>query len=453
MIRKLLNSTIFRLTVLYASFFCVSTTLILMFVYFATVNEIEDRIKHRISVQMTQAQTVFRQRGAEGLKKLTAEFMEDDDEGVFIYILVSGDGKVLAGNMENWPEDVEYKDNWLMFDIESKTDESGIHVIALDKAFAGGYKYLVGCSLKEPDRTKKIIFDVVLASIMLALVITAFGGAMFSSVIRRRLEEVNRICSQVIGGNLDVKVPVSGSDDEFDHLSSNVNTMLSRIVELVNGLRQTSDNIAHDLRTPLNRHRIRLEGLLGHEPESSKTHENIKGGIEEVDSIVETLNSILRISQAQSGVASGHFITFDMSLMMTNVTEFYEEFALQKNIEMHTDIPPDIATTGDKPLITQAIANLIDNAIKYTPTGGTIHVTLAKKESYVECVVADNGAGIPPALYDKVKERFFRLEESRTSPGTGLGLSLVDAVAKLHRGELVFEDNKPGLKAILKLAS
>jgi signal transduction histidine kinase len=353
--------------------------------------------------------------------------------------------------MEHWPEDITYSESWLMFDIESRSEDVGIHILARDKTLTGGYRLLVGYSLKEADRTKKVILDVVSASIMLAFIVTAFGGALFSSVIRRRLEKVNQICSQVIGGNLDVKVPVTGSGDEFDNLSGNVNAMLARIAELVTGLKQTSDNIAHDLRTPLNRHRIRLEGLLTHQPETRASDENIKAGIEEVDTIVETLNSILRISQAQSGVASGHIVSFDISAVMTNVLEFYEEFASEKNIGMTSDIPPDITATGDKPLITQAIANLIDNAIKYTPAGGSISVTMKITWPYIECIVADNGTGIPPALYEKVKERFFRLEESRTSPGTGLGLSLVDAVAKLHRGELIFEDNIPGLKAILRL--
>lgn len=450
MTRKLFNSTIFRLTLLYAAFFCISIIFILTFVYFATVREIENQVKHRINIQANQAQAVLNTRGIEQLKAQIGEYIEEDDDGLSIYLLVNNQGKTLAGNMEAWPEDVEYSENWLMFYIESKNEENGIHVLARDKILTGGYRLLIGYSLKGPDRTKKIMLDVVSASIVLAFVITAFGGAMFSGVIRRKLERVNQICSQVIAGNIDVKVPVTGSEDEFDHLASNVNSMLSRIADLVNGLKQASDNIAHDLRTPLNRHRIRLEGIINHDLPIPKIQEKIKYGIEEVDMIVETLNSILRISQAQAGVASGHFVTFDLSIVAINVIDFYNDLAEQKNIAIMADIAPDIMATGDKPLITQAIANLIDNAIKYTPAEGNISVKLTIDGQYVECVVADNGAGIPPSLYEKVKERFFRLEESRTSAGTGLGLSLVDAVAKLHRGELVFADNSPGLRATLR---
>ncbi len=450
MIRKLFNSTIFRLTLLYAAFFCVSIILILTFVYFATVREIENQIRHRINIQMNQAQSVFNVHGVEDLKKQISEFMEEDDEGLFIYLLVDNQGKAVGGNMETWPEYIEYSENWLTFYIDSKNEENGVHVLARDKIFPGGYRLLIGYSLKGPDRTRQVMLDVVSASIVLAFVVTAFGGAMFSATIRRRLEKVNQICRQVIGGNLDVKVPVSGSEDEFDHLSSNVNAMLTRIAELVNGLKQASDNIAHDLRTPLNRHRIRLDSIIKHPQEPVRVQEAVKAGIDEIDTLVETLNSILRISQAQSGVASGHIVTFDLSQVVDNVIDFYDELAEQKHTVIESDIPLGIMATGDKPLITQAIANLIDNAIKYTPANGKISVTLTKNEQFIECVVADNGPGIPPSLYDKVKERFFRMEASRTSAGTGLGLSLVDAVAKLHRGELVFADNNPGLKATLR---
>jgi len=449
---RLLQSTIFRLTLLYTALFCASFLLLLTFVYFATVREMESEIKHRITSEMNEAKTQFNTHGAAGLEKLINEFLEDEDEGLAIYLLVDAQNKVLAGNMESWPQDVEYSENWLLFDIESRRLEEGVHVLARDSSLPGGYRLLVGYSLRGPDRTKEVMLDVVSASVILALIVTGLSGTVFSGIIRRRLMQVNQICEQVIGGNLDVKVPVTGGADEFDHLASNVNAMLDRIAELVKGLRQTSDNIAHDLRTPLARHRNRLEGIVTHPPKhTADVQEYMKAGIEEVDTILETLNSILRISQAQSGVASGHFVTFDFSAVVIDVVEFYDEFAAQKDINIHGSVPLNIKATGDKPLITQAIANLIDNAIKYTPAGGQITVALTQNQHMIECVVADNGPGIPSDHYDKVKERFFRMEASRTSQGTGLGLSLVDAVAQLHRGELVFGDNRPGLIATLRL--
>jgi signal transduction histidine kinase len=449
--RALFHSTIFRLTLLYTTFFCVSLLLLLTFVYFATVREMESEIKHRITSETNEMKAEFAAHGIEALEKLINEFQEDEDEGLAIYLLTDAGGKVLAGNMESWPVDVEYEGNWFTFAIESRRQEEGVNVLGRESKLPGGYRLLAGYSLRGPDRARKVMLDVVSASFILAFFITGFSGALFSGLIRRRLERVNQICAQVISGNLDVKVPLTGGADEFDHLASNVNAMLARIAGLVSGLRQTSDNIAHDLRTPLARHRNRLESLIAHPPRGHQVQEYAKAGIDEVDSIVETLNSILRISQAQSGVASGHFVTFDLSSVVIDVIEFYGELAEEKDISIRGSVPMDIFAHGDKPLITQALANLIDNANKYTASGGQITVTLSRHESLIECVVADNGPGIPPEFHDKVKERFFRMEASRTSKGTGLGLSLVDAVAQLHRGELIFGDNQPGLIATLRL--
>ena len=449
--KRLLQSTIFRLTLLYTAFFFFSFLLLLAFVYFETVHEMESEIKHRVTAEMNEAKATLNASGVEGLKKKIAEWLEDEDEGMAIYLLTDAQNKVLGGNMEGWPDDVEYSQNWLLFDIESRKEIEGVHVLARDAFLSGGYHLLVGSSLRGPDRTRRVMLNVVWASFILAFFVTGLSGSLFSGVIRRRLERVNQICAQVMGGNLDVKVPLTGGGDEFDHLAENVNAMLGRIAALVSGLRQTSDNIAHDLRTPLARHRNSLEDMISHPPRQQRMVETLKAGIEEVDTLVETLNSILRISQAQSGVTAGHFVTFDLSSVVINVVEFYGELAEEKDINIRASIPLDIQVTGDKPLLTQAIANLIDNAIKYTQVGGQLTVALARTSDGIACSIADNGPGISQQYYARVKERFFRLEASRTSPGTGLGLSLVDAVAELHRGRLNFADNQPGLIATLLL--
>lgn len=448
---RILQSTLFRLALLYAGLFCVSICILLTFVYFSITSEMEDQIKHRITAQINAAAASYRQSGVEEVKKQISEFIEQEDEGLAISMLVDAQGKLVAGNLETWPEIIEYSGKWLLFDIESSRGEDYVHILASDTVLPEGYRLLMGYSLLGPNRTKQTVLDVVSITVALSLLFTALGSITFSRIIKRRLGSVNQICTQVIEGNLDVAVPVTGGADEFDKLADNVNLMLSRIAELVKGLQQTSDNIAHDLRTPLNRHRIRLEGLIAHPPAQGQWQEQLKAGMEEVDSIVETLNSLLRISQAQSGVASGHFVTFDIALAVSDVVDFYAELAEQKNISVQQHIHASLMVTGDKPMLTQAIANLMDNAIKYTPAGGRVAISLTKQDRLMICEVGDNGSGIPADYREKVKERFFRMEASRTSPGTGLGLSLAEAVAKLHRGTLALEDNKPGLKVILSL--
>lgn len=448
---RILQSTLFRIALLYAGFFCLSVSILLSFVYFSIVREMEDQIKHRITAQINTAVSIYKSKGLEELKQQLSEFVEEEDEGLAISLLVDAKGKALAGNMESWPEEIEYSQKWLLFNIESSRGDDYVHVLAKDTELTNGYKLLMGYSLHGPNRTKQIVLDVVSISVLLAFIFTVVGSTLFSRIIKRRLERVNQICTQVMEGNFDVSLPLTGGADEFDQLSDNVNRMLARIADLVKGLQQTSDNIAHDLRTPLNRHRIRLEGLANHEPDSKQWKKSLKQSMEEIDTIVETLNSILRISQAQSGVASGHFVTFDIAAAVNDVMDFYAELAEQKQIIVEAELPDALMVTGDKPLLTQAIANLLDNAIKYTPRGGTVGIQLKQHERYMQCCVSDSGSGIPEAYFEKVKERFFRLEESRTSPGTGLGLSLADAVARLHRGTLSFENNTPGLKVWLKL--
>lgn len=448
---RILHSTLFRLSLLYAAFFCISISVLLIFVYYSIVREMEDQIKHRISAQINSSVAAYRAHGIEDVKRQMSDFIEEEDEGLAISLLMDPQGKAVSGNLENWPVDVEFSEKWMMFDIESTRGDDYVHILASDITLPDGHRLLMGYSLRGPNRTKQTVVDVLSVSIVLSLIFTLLGSAMFSRAIKRRLERVNQICAQVIGGNLDVKVPTTGGADEFDQLADNVNKMLSRIVELVKGLQQTSDNIAHDLRTPLNRHRIRLEGLINHLPAPEKCQEQLKSGVEEIDTLVETLNSILRISQAQSGVASSHFVTFDLSATVADVVDFYADLAEQKQITVEQDIAPGVSVTADKSLLTQAIANLLDNAIKYTPRGGKAGITLYAQERMLVCCVSDNGPGIPPEFHEKVKERFFRMETSRTSPGTGLGLSLADAVARLHRGTLTLEDNAPGLTVRLRL--
>lgn len=448
---RIFRSTLFRLTLLYSVFFCFSVSMLLGFVYFSIVQEMEGQIKHRITAQMNSSVATFKNFGLEGVKRQLTEFIEEEDEGLAISLLVDDKGKMLAGNLEQWPEGIEQSEQWLLFDIEGSSAGTDVHIIAKDAVLAGGYRLLMGYSLRGPNHTKQIVLDVMSVSVVIALLFTIAGSALFSRIIKRRLERVNAVCRQVIEGHLDVTAPTSGSADEFDNLADNVNRMLLRIAELVKGLQQTSDNIAHDLRTPLNRHRIRLEGLSAHAPNPAQWQQQLKLGMDEVDMIVETLNSILRISQAQSGVASGHMVQFDFAASVSDVVDFYTDLAEQRRMEVTQEIPESLLVTGDKPMLTQAIANLVDNAIKYTPPGGKITIHLSHQDKMVICKVSDNGMGVPEEFREKVKERFFRMEQSRTSPGTGLGLSLADAVARLHRGTMTLEDNAPGLCVTLSL--
>ena len=258
----------------------------------------------------------------------------------------------------------------------------------------------------------------------------------------------------IMVGDLSKRVPVYGSGDEFDRLSENLNVMLERIEQLVAGMREVSDNIAHDLKTPLNRLRNRAEAALREKGSAKSYRLSLESIIEEADDLIKTFNGLLSIARLETGAASGAMEEIDAGALILDVAELYEPAAEDKGLSLSAHAPEGVSLTADRQLIGQALANLIDNAIKYGGdggAGGVIEASVAETPDAIEYIISDSGQGIPEQDCERVLKRFVRLEESRSRPGSGLGLSLVAAVAHLHGGEVRLEDNKPGLRAVLSL--
>jgi signal transduction histidine kinase len=246
-------------------------------------------------------------------------------------------------------------------------------------------------------------------------------------------------------------VPLNGSGDEFDTLAENLNRMLDRIERLMKGLREVTDSVAHDLRTPLNRLRNRLEESVARLNASGAQAGEIERAIAETDQLIGTFNALLLIAETDAGTTRAAMSPLDLGGVAADVVELYEPFADEKKVSLALVPGNPVAIEGNRSLIAQALANLVDNAIKYTPAGGKARIRIAVSPGSVDLSVADSGPGIPLADRPRVTERFVRLEASRNSPGTGLGLALVAAVAHFHGAELVLEDNMPtGLKAVLR---
>jgi signal transduction histidine kinase len=285
----------------------------------------------------------------------------------------------------------------------------------------------------------------------LMIVLGLAGGVIVSRNFLARLDVINRTSRQIMHGDLSHRVPVSGTGDEFDDLSGHLNRMLDRIERLLHGMREVSDNVAHDLRSPLNRLRNRLELAAMRQPPDSETARDIEAAVQETDRLIATFNALLLIAEAEAGSVRESMESFDLDEVIEGVGELYGPLADEKRLRFAVEMPAASAVIrGNRNLITQALANLVDNAIKYTPAGGSVVVALEHGPLGPALVVADNGAGIPAEERSRVTDRFVRLESSRNSPGTGLGLSLVAAVARLHDAELVLEDNRPGLRAVLR---
>jgi signal transduction histidine kinase len=269
-----------------------------------------------------------------------------------------------------------------------------------------------------------------------------------STGVLRRIEAIARTSREIMDGDLSRRVPRSGSNDEFDQLATSLNRMLDRIEALMAQVRQVADNIAHDLRTPLTRLRTRLEGLrTDGDPE---TRESLDAAVAEADDLLATFNALLRIARIEAGRGTDA-APVDLALLVQDVAELYEPLAAERNQSLSVAAPGPLWAPGDRNMLVQALANLVDNAVKYTPPGGCIAIAAERDGRTARVVVSDSGAGIPAELRERVLERFFRVDASRSTPGSGLGLSLVKAVAQFHGARLDLTDNHPGLRIALSI--
>jgi signal transduction histidine kinase len=288
-------------------------------------------------------------------------------------------------------------------------------------------------------------------TVALILLLGLLGGALMSRNMLQRLDSINRTSGEIIAGDLTRRVPLAGSGDEFDTLAENLNRMLDRIERLMKGLREVTDSVAHDLRTPLNRLRNRLEEMASRLNAAGSGSDEIERAIAEADKLIGTFNALLLIAETDAGTTRAGMATLDLGSVAADVVELYEPLAEERHIRLAMPRSAPVAIEGNRSLIAQALANLVDNAIKYTPEGGQVTITIANGDDGIDLAVADSGPGIPPEDRMRVVERFVRLEASRNSPGTGLGLALVAAVAHFHNARLLLQDAVPsGLKAVLR---
>jgi hypothetical protein len=373
--------------------------------------------------------------------------------GQALYVLADSLHHVVAGNLEFWPQIPNAPDSMVEFDFERPISGKLEIRRARGRIFAlpGDWMLLVAQDVHDRYLTERMFTTTLPWTVLLILVLGTVGGALMSRNMLRRLDTINRTSGEIIKGDLTRRVPLNGSGDEFDVLAENLNRMLDRIERLMRGLREVTDSVAHDLRTPLNRLRNRLEESVARLNASGLQAGEIERAIAETDQLIGTFNALLLIAETDAGTTRAAMSPLDLGAVAADVVELYEPLAEEKKVSLTLVSHAPIAIEGNRSLIAQALANLVDNAIKYTPAGGKVHIQAAQAPDSVELTVADSGPGIPADDRPRVTERFVRLEASRNSPGTGLGLSLVAAVAHFHNAELALEDNVPsGLKAVLR---
>jgi signal transduction histidine kinase len=449
--RRLVRTHAFRLAVLYFLVFAASVLGVLLFVYWTSANFVERQTEATLDAEITGLAEQYAQRGLSGLIQIVAARSAGDRGDAMVYLVIDPDGKALVGNIAAWPSGVPTRSGWLSFGLERNVSGHIEAHPARGRLFTipGGYRLLVARDISDAAAFRGQVRSTLLWAGLIALCIGLVGGTVMSRNMLRRVEQVNRTSERVMTGNLSDRVPVQGTSDEFDQLAANLNRMLDQIERLMTAMREVTDDVAHDLKTPLSRMRSRLERALTDPSGGSGQSEAIRAAIEEADRLLATFNALLSIAELESGALADQTELLDLSEVARSAAELYEPVAEERGFVLVVVAEPGVTVRGDRHLLSQALTNLLDNALKYAG-GGEVAIRVFSRDRQALLEVADRGPGIPEADREAVLDRFVRLEPSRTTPGNGLGLSLVRAIVRRHNGSVLLQDNEPGLQVQLR---
>jgi len=456
--RAIFSSFSFRLAVLYALLLGGSVVILLGFIDWSTAGYMARQTDATIAAEIRGLAEQYQRRGLTGLSAVIAERIARDPDGAAVYLLTDADLDPVTGNLDAWPAAEPDRNGWVQFRLRqpATADTAAAEHTARAQVFRlrGGLRLLVGRDIRELAATRSLIREALGWGLAMTFALALLGGWLMSAGVVRRLDAINNVSREIIDGDLSRRVPRDGSGDDFDQLADNLNRMLTRIESLMASVRQVSDNIAHDLRTPLSRLHTKLSALRDTGlPEAAAA--DVDAAITDAEELLGAFNGLLRIARVESGARRAAFTDVDLKPLLLDVAELYEPLASDKDqaLTVVSDDSGALRVNGDRDLLFQALANLLDNAIKYTPPHGDIELRSGHIGGTVVVSVSDSGPGIPPAQRAKVLQRFYRIDASRSAPGHGLGLSLVQAVAQLHEAELRLEDASPGLRVELRFPS
>lgn len=457
-ITRALSTQAFRLAATTAAGFLLAATIVVAVLFWHTNDLLTENV---LSGLQSEASELATHATSNDLDTLIAKIRaRSRPDGQNLYFLATRSGDRLAGNLRNPPDGLRTKPNGgvIRYQRSDNPTKMRLAVVIPVKTDTGPVLF-VGRDLEDQRNYAARIRATFLYGFGVLAVIAIAAGVLVGQSVLRRIETINATSRQIMAGDFSRRVPVTRHNDELDHVAESLNEMLDRIEQLMGGLREVSDNIAHDLKTPLNRLRNRAEAALRDPRGADAYKDGLEDTIEKADDLIKTFNALLLIARLEAGVVEETAETFDLGALVQDVAELYEPVAEEAGFNLAIDIQDNLIITANRQLVGQAVANLADNAIKYSatselaPTDKTIRISAHKNPTSAEAeiIVADRGPGIAPEDRDRALRRFVRLEKSRTKPGTGLGLSLVAAVARLHHGNIQLEDNSPGLKVLVRL--
>jgi signal transduction histidine kinase len=445
---KTLTSSTFKLALIAIGTFGVIVSAIFSYVYLSTSAYMRVQADRAIMTEYASLQDAYERSGRDGLAALVRQRVADRSFADNVYLLADSSLAVLGGNIAAWPSQVTPSGGWIEFRSTAPSPGATDRPLlrAMVQTFPNGDRLLVGRDVSELDSFADQIETAVISVVVLIFVLAAVASVLVTRRTVGRIESINATSRAIMLSGLDKRIPLRGTNDEWDRVAENLNLMLDRIETLMGEVKQVSDNVAHDLRTPLTRMRGRLEKAYHGNRIAENDQSLIGDTIADLDAVLRIFSSITRIAQIETQARKVGFRTVNLVEIAGEVVELYDAAAEPAGTSLTVAGDSEVLVTGDRDLIFDAIANLVDNAIKHGRTGGRVVVASETVDGRPVISIADDGPGIPPDEYEHVFKRFYRLEHSRYTPGNGLGLSLVAAVARLHGARIEMLDNSPGLK-------
>ena len=457
---RLLRTTPFRLTLLFLALFATAVSAFLAYIYIATAGQVYGAADAKVARESTELQAIYKASGFVGLNRAIIE--RSSAEHPMLYLLMKPSGQPVSGSIGVSPvTNFKGPREWSSFTLTQPGEQGGSTrrpARGEEVRLSGGERLFVGADIGEAESYVRKILRAVWGAGALILLLGLAGGVLVSRNVSRSIAGLTNVIDAARRGDMGVRAPVRGAGDEYDELAAGLNDMLDRLEKSIGGLRHAGDAIAHDLRSPLTRLRARLEAALI-EVEAGRADANaaLHQAVDDADGVLRTFNAVLAIARLESAADPPPSSEFDVGVLARSVAELYEPLCEEKGVDFDLEITAGLHLTAHRDFIAQALANVLDNAVKYTPRGGAITLRARQRSSGdIELSVTDTGPGIPDQDRGRVEQRFVRLENSRSQPGVGLGLSLVAAVARAHKGRLELDEGPgslagtgPGLRAAL----
>ncbi len=447
----MIRSASLKLAAVYGLLFAVSAYALVLFLWWTTTGLLDRQVEAAIHADAQGLSEIWQSGGVPALVLTIQERVAENVDDDAIYILADALNRRITGNLYSWPHRVTLPRTFYDLQLTRAGVKSVAEVYRYD--LDGGFRLLVGRDVKGRQQLKTLMSGTLLSSAALVAGLAVIGALVMRNLFRRMVSDVSSTAAAIARGELGRRVRRSGRGDEFDAMAEAINTMLDRIARLMDGVKQVSNNIAHDLRTPIARARARLEDASTHAAGEADLRAAVERAIADLDGVTSVFQALMRIAEVEAGSRRSAFAELDLSPLLADLAELYEALAEEKGIDLVLQVPDALEIFGDRDLIQQAVANLLDNAIKFSPQGGQVRLAASKAERQVLISVSDQGVGIPSEDRARVTERFFRGERARSTPGSGLGLALVQAVATLHDGSVVLDDADPGTRAMLRLSA